>query len=198
MKLIAGLGNPGAEYAWSRHNAGWLALDSVVTRLSLGEPKLKFKGALWGPILHNGEKICLLKPYTYMNLSGLSVQEAVRYYGIENSDTLIIFDDIALPFGKLRMREKGSAGGQKGMISILGALGTLNVPRLRIGVGAPDGPIAMPDWVLGAIPKEQRRVWDKIEDAVWESINLWLAEGIQRAMSFVNGLKIECESEDKE
>ena len=191
MKLIVGLGNPGVEYAWSRHNAGWLMLDSFVSRLGLSEPQAKFKGAFWGPVLHNGEKISLLKPYTYMNLSGLSVAEAVRYQNIEPSEVLVIYDDAALPFGRVRIREKGSAGGQKGMMSILGALKTLEVPRLRIGVGEPQGPINMADWVLGRIPPGQKELWCKLEDVVWEALNIWLKYDIQKAMSTINGLRLD-------
>ena len=191
MKLIVGLGNPGVEYAWTRHNAGWLMIDTFVSRLGLSEPQAKFKGAFWGPILHNGERISLLKPYTYMNLSGLSVAEAVRYQNIEPSEVLVIYDDAALPFGRVRIREKGSAGGQKGMISILGALKTLEVPRLRIGVGEPQGPINMADWVLGRIPPGQKELWCKLEDVVWEALNIWLKYDIQKAMSTINGLRLD-------
>ena len=191
MKLIVGLGNPGVEYAWTRHNAGWLILDSFVSRLGLSEPRMKFKGAFWGPVLHNGERISLLKPYTYMNLSGLAVAEAVRYQNIEPSGILVIYDDAALPFGRVRIREKGSAGGQKGMMSILGALGTLDVPRLRIGVGEPQGSANMADWVLGRIPSCQKGLWPKLEDVAWEALNIWLKDDIQRAMSSINGLRLD-------
>jgi len=190
MKLIVGLGNPGVEYAWSRHNSGWLIIDSFVTRLGLSEPQAKFKGAYWGPILHDGEKISLLKPYTFMNLSGLSVIDAVRYQNLEPSEVLVIYDDAALPFGKVRIRDKGSAGGQKGMMSILGALQTLEVPRLRIGVGEPQGSVNMADWVLGRIPSGQKEIWHKLEDIAWEALNMWLKHDIQKAMSSINGLKI--------
>lgn len=191
MKLIVGLGNPGVEYAWTRHNAGWLILDSFVSRLGLSEPRMKFKGAFWGPVLHNGEKISLLKPYTYMNLSGSAVAEAARYQNIEPSDILVIYDDAALPFGRVRIREKGSAGGQKGMMSILGALGTLDVPRLRIGVGEPQGSANMADWVLGRIPSGQKGLWPKLEDVAWEALNIWLKDDIQKAMSSINGLRLD-------
>lgn len=191
MKLIVGLGNPGVEYAWTRHNAGWLIVDSFVSRLGLSEPQAKFKGAFWGPVLHNGEKISLLKPYTYMNLSGLSVSEAVRYQNLQPSEVLVVYDDAALPFGRMRMREKGSAGGQKGMMSILGALKTLEVPRLRIGVGEPGGAANMSDWVLGRIPKAQKEQWHKLEDTAWEALELWLKYDIQRAMSRINGLRLD-------
>lgn len=190
MKLLVGLGNPGEQYAWTRHNVGWLILDSIVARLRLGEPRMKFRGALWGPLAVDGGKIFLLKPYTYMNLSGLSVLEIVKYYNLEPEDILVMFDDAALPFGRLRMREKGSAGGQKGMISILGALGTLEVPRLRVGIGAPSAGTEMSDWVLGRISKDQKLSLHKIEDAVWDGVSLWLKEGIQKAMASVNSFRI--------
>lgn len=191
MKLIVGLGNPGVEYAWTRHNAGWLMVDSFVSKLGLSEPQAKFRGAFWGPVLHNGEKISLLKPYTYMNLSGLSVAEAVRYQNVKSSEVLVVYDDAALPFGRVRIRERGSAGGQKGMMSILGALKTLEVPRLRIGVGEPQGPIDMADWVLGRIPHGQKEIWRKLEDIAWEALNIWLKYDVQKAMSSINGLRLD-------
>lgn len=190
MKLIVGLGNPGEQYAWTRHNAGWLIIDSLVCRLRLGEPRMRFRGAFWGPVVIEGEKVCLLKPRTYMNVSGLSVLEAVKYQNLEPADLLVVYDDAALPFGRLRMREKGSAGGQKGMISILGAMQTLEVPRLRVGIGEPKNGVAMPDWVLGNLPREQRLLLGKIEDAVWEGLLLWLQKDIQRAMAYLNGFEL--------
>lgn len=193
MKLLVGLGNPGEQFAWTRHNAGWLILDSIVARLRQGEPRMKFQGAFWGPVMHEGEKLSLLKPCTFMNLSGLSVLEAVKYQNLEPEDVLVMYDDAALPFGKLRLREKGSAGGQKGMMSIIGALGTLEVPRLRVGIGSPPGGMTMSDWVLGRIPTEQRRIFEKIEDAVWECVTIWLKEGMQPAMAFINGFKPDAE-----
>ncbi len=193
MKLIVGLGNPGTEYTWTRHNAGWLIVDSLVSRLRLAEPQMKFKGAFWGSVMFEDEiKISLLKPYTFMNLSGTAVIEAVKYQNLDPSDVLVIFDDAALPFGRVRMRESGSAGGQKGMMSILGALQTLDVPRLRIGVGAPPGERPdMADWVLGRIPQSQRVQWHQLEDIAWEAVSMWLKYDIQKAMSKINGLRLE-------
>lgn len=190
MKLIVGLGNPGYEYVWTRHNAGWLIVDSFVARLALHEPQIKFRGAYWGPALCFDERVAFLEPHTYMNLSGLSVSEAVRYGNIELSDLLIISDDSALPFGRIRMRKSGSAGGQNGLKSILGALGTLDVPRLRIGTGSPEGKMEMKEWVLGKIPPKQRREWHKIEDAAWEALGLWIREGIDKAMTKANGFRL--------
>ena len=190
MKLIVGLGNPGPEYTWTRHNAGWLIIDSFVSRLSLAEPQMKFKGAFWGSVLCENSKVSFLKPYTFMNLSGLAVLEAVKYQNVELEDILVIYDDAALPFGTLRMRADGSAGGQKGMMSILGALQSLNVPRLRIGMGAPINDMDMADWVLGKIPVRDRKTWTKVEDAAWSALKLWISGGIQKAMSEINCIKL--------
>lgn len=188
MKLIVGLGNPGSEYAWTRHNAGWLILDSFIKRLNLGEPRKKYRGAFWGPERLSGESVAFLQPHTFMNLSGLAVSEAFRYHNLEPQDLLIIYDDVALPFGRMRLREKGSAGGQKGMISILESLGTQAVPRLRIGVDSPKENRDMAGWVLGNIPVSQRKCWGEIEDLAWKALTYWLENDIQKAMSYVNGL----------
>lgn len=154
---------------------------------------MKFQGAFWGPATVGNEKFYLLKPYTFMNLSGLSVLEAVKYRNIEPENILVIFDDAALPFGRLRLREKGSAGGQKGMVSILGALRTLEVPRLRVGIGAPEPGVAMPDWVLARMSKEQKSLFGEIEAAVCEGVTIWLEQGMQKAMAFVNSFRLEAE-----
>ena len=122
--------------------------------------------------------------------SGLSVGEAARYQNLEPEDILVISDDAALPFGRIRMRKSGSAGGQNGLKSIIGALGTLDVPRLRVGIGSPEGRMDLKDWVLGKIPQEQRREWHKIEDAAWEALVLWLSGDADRAMSKANGFRL--------
>ena len=191
MKLIVGLGNPGVEYAWTRHNSGWLMRDGFLSRLSLSAPQNKFRGDFWGPVLHLGERLSFLKPHTYMNLSGLSVLEAVNYQNIEPQDVLVIFDDASLPVGKLRMREKGSAGGQNGMKSIIAALNTLEIPRLRVGIGMPKNGGDMAEWVLGTIPKKQREIYDKLNDATWSAVELWIKGDVQNAMNRINGISFE-------
>ena len=175
MKLVVGLGNPGPEYLWSRHNAGWLIVDSYASMKNLGEPRMKFGGAFWSASQIEGESVAFLKPYTYMNLSGNSASEAARYYDIAAEDVLVVFDDVAMPFGTLRYRHTGSAGGHKGMISIITAFDTLDIPRLRIGVGGPPSEMAMRDWVLGRISKEQRGAWHEIESAARDALIKWLA-----------------------
>ncbi|MDR1651754.1 MAG: aminoacyl-tRNA hydrolase [Synergistaceae bacterium] len=171
---MVGLGNPGPEYAWSRHNAGWLVLDSIVAKIGLGEPRMKFGGAFWSAVSLENGSVAFLKPFTYMNLSGTAVSESSRYYGIAPADVYVISDDAAIPFGKLRFRRAGSAGGHKGLASIIGALGTLDVPRLRIGVGAPPGTADMRGWVLGRFAKEQREAWPGVDDAAWTALVKWL------------------------
>jgi PTH1 family peptidyl-tRNA hydrolase len=136
---------------------------------------MKFGGAFWPSARIEGEAVAFLKPFTYMNLSGKSVLEASRYYDVPSSDILVIFDDAALPFGRLRYRASGSAGGQKGMMSNLGGLGTLGVPRLRAGVDHPDAGIGMKDWVLGKFTRDQRESWPLVESLAWEGLMKWLS-----------------------
>ena len=179
MKLIAGLGNPGEQYAFTRHNMGWLCVDFFAANKHLGSPQEKFHGEFWKD---NG--VIFLKPLTFMNASGISVSEAVNFYKIELSDVLIIYDDLALPFGKLRMRAQGSAGGHNGLASIIGALGDLHIPRLRIGIGKAPG--SMINYVLGHLEQEEREQLPKILDRVELAVNAWLNEDIQKAMTLVN------------
>ena len=190
MKLIAGLGNPGYEYVWTRHNAGWAIVESFAAKLHLAEPQLKFRGSYWGPFMWCGQRVGLLEPLTYMNLSGLSVAEAARYQNLEPEDILVISDDVALPFGRMRMRKSGSAGGQNGLKSIIGALGTLDVPRLRIGVGSPQGETDLAAWVLGKFPQAQQKDWPFVADAAWDAAELWLTEGMDKAMTKANGFRL--------
>jgi PTH1 family peptidyl-tRNA hydrolase len=135
---------------------------------------MKFGGAVWPASPIEGESVAFLKPFTYMNLSGKSVAEAARYYDIAPSDLLIIFDDAAIPFGSLRYRSSGSAGGHKGMISVIALMGTLDIPRLRLGIGGPPTHISLKDWALGKMPKEQRDAWPDVEASAWEALSKWV------------------------
>ncbi len=179
MKLIAGLGNPGVQYAFTRHNMGWLCIDHFVQNHNLGDSQEKFHAEFW-----KKNDVIFLKPLTFMNSSGLSIIEAVNFYKIALEDILIIYDDMALPFGKLRMRMKGSAGGHNGMISIIGALGDMNFPRLRVGIGK--APSSMINYVLGHFDDNERNLLPKITDLVQESIETWLNDGIEKAMLKTN------------
>jgi len=152
MKLIVGLGNPGKQYEKTRHNAGFMVMDKLADKLGVKIDQNKFKG-LYTQTFIKGTKILLLKPQTFMNNSGASVQAIVDYFDIDIEDIIIIYDDLDLPVGKLRLREKGSAGGQNGVKSILRYMGTQELRRIRVGIGK-DTHIPTVDYVLGKVNKE--------------------------------------------
>lgn len=184
MKLIVGLGNPGAEYAQTRHNAGFMVVDRLATRHKLSGAKMKFHaGVLEGNVA--GEKCLLMQPTTYMNRSGLAVGEAVAFYKLDPSDLLIVVDDVALPTGRLRLRGEGSAGGHNGLIDIERALGTPVYPRLRIGIDAP-GRVPQKDYVLGRFKPEQVLAIDNACDRACDCIESWIKSGLEKTMSLYN------------
>ena len=167
--LIAGLGNPEAKYEGTRHNAGFAALDYLAGKWSISVSKSKFQG-LWGQGEVDGRKVCLLKPLTYMNLSGDSIAPLAAFFKIPADHVIVLCDDITQAPGKLRIRPSGSAGGHNGLKSIIARLGTDAFPRIRIGVGEkprPDYDLA--DWVLGRFPEEDAKAvsgrWPDIEAA---------------------------------
>lgn len=184
MKLIAGLGNPGKEYARTRHNSGFMAIDRLADKLGVSITVEKFEG-LTGRIMVDGQSVVLLKPQTYMNESGRSVAAAVHYYHIEPQDILILHDDMDLPVGTVRIRASGSSGGQKGMQSIIDALGTSDIARVRIGVGhsAPGEHELVPDWVLSPVPKAQAEEYDAALETAAQAARLWLRESLDVVMS---------------
>lgn len=162
MKLIVGLGNPGIEYQKTRHNAGFLLIDALCEKLNLKLDKKKCK-ALYGIHYHKGEKIIIAKPQTYMNLSGESVSSLMHFYGIGVEDLIVAHDDLDLPLGKLRLRQKGSSGGQKGMESIIRILKTSDINRFRIGISH-DRNIETVDYVLGRFSPEEQKVLSEVLD----------------------------------
>ena len=162
-------------------------MDSLVSRFSCGTAKMQFSSMAW-TTFHNGEKVLLLKPLTWMNLSGKALREAVDYFRLSWEDVLVIYDDIALPFGRLRMRKKGSAGGHKGMISVLAAAGTLEVSRLRIGVGAVPDEKGIISWVLGNFSREERAVLPDLTGRAADAASLWITLGPDEGMNRVNGM----------
>lgn len=170
MKLVVGLGNPGAEYAETRHNAGFMVLDRLSARFS-GIPRreARFKGEV-ADVRAGGERVLLLWPMTYMNLSGESVKALQTFHKIPLQDILLVSDDIDLPVGGLRYRRQGSAGGQKGLQSIIRHLATQDVARLRVGVGARPEGWDLADWVLSRFRGDEREALDgalvRAEDAV--------------------------------
>lgn len=186
MNLVVGLGNPGARYAWTRHNAGWHVLDSLRARLVAPEKTRSPEGILWGPCFASDKRVFLLKPMTFMNLSGISVKGVVSRLGMEMSDILVVYDDIALPFGRIRIRPGGSAGGHKGMLSIIDHLGSGEFPRLRIGIGSEDAVGDLADYVTTPFSTREREALPEICIRSVDSILLWLSRGVEYAMRETN------------
>lgn len=184
--ILVGLGNPGSKYESTRHNMGWLALDSLMEKENFKLSKLRFKA--WTGILEkNGNKILVMKPQTYMNLSGESVGEAARFYKIPADHVLVISDDVSLPAGKLRIRGGGSAGGHNGLKNIIQHLGTDKFPRIKVGVGSPrPGEHDMVDWVMGKPMGEDRTAVEDALDRAGNAAKALITEGIDRAMNRFN------------
>lgn len=158
MKLIIGLGNPGKDYEKTRHNAGFMVIDEVAKELNVEINQKKFK-ALIATTKYKNENVILMKPQTYMNLSGEAVGECARFYNLTMNDILVLVDDLDLPVGKIRLREKGSSGGQNGLKSIISHMGGDGFKRIRIGIGK-DQFMLTADYVLGKIPKSEKSDFD--------------------------------------
>ncbi|HEX8914281.1 MAG TPA: aminoacyl-tRNA hydrolase [Humisphaera sp.] len=198
MKLIVGLGNPGSEYARTRHNVGFDALDRFAERTGLvakaGDfdrlARTKFDGlGLDGSVTGTGgvaDKVLLLKPTTYMNLSGRSVQAAMKFFQLTPADVMVVLDDVALPCGKLRIRTGGSSGGHNGLKDIARALGTEQYPRLRIGVDPPPPRVPQRDYVLGRFTEDQRAGIEQALDRASDALLAWIGQGINAAMNKYN------------
>lgn len=187
MYIIAGLGNPGKQYEGTRHNAGFHAVDYLALVHRVKVSRLKFKG-LYGEGQLAGEKMLLVKPQTFMNLSGESLRDFVNFYKVPPENLIVLYDEAALPTGKLRIRTKGSAGGHNGIKSIIYQLGTEDFVRLRIGVGAPqyEGQ-DLADHVLGKFAKEEFPLMDDAIKRAAEAVEMIVKEGPEKAMSRFNG-----------
>lgn len=185
--LIVGLGNPGKEYERTRHNAGFRAIDILADKLGCKIDRAKFQG-LYGQVTYNGTKLFLLKPQTFMNLSGRSVLQLSAYYGIPPQRIIVMFDDISLAPGRLRIRGDGSAGGHNGIKSIIAELGSQDFPRVKIGVGAKPSPECdLADWVLsGFSAKDEKDFAFALENA-GEAALLVIEEGVSAAANKFNG-----------
>lgn len=184
--LVAGLGNPGQKYANTRHNMGFLTVDLLAEREGVKLNKVKFKSA-YNMMNLAGAKCLVMKPQTYMNLSGEAVGEAARFYKIPPERVLIIYDDVSLPVGKLRVRPAGSAGGHNGIKSIIAHLGTQDFPRIKIGTGAPGGDGDMIDWVIGVPSQKDREVLLESFRRAIEAAECIIGHGCQKAMNDFNG-----------
>lgn len=184
--LLVGLGNPGSKYESTRHNMGWLALDSLMEKEKFALNKLRFK-AWTGMLDYKGHKILVMKPQTYMNLSGESVGEAARFYKIPADHVVVISDDISLPVGKLRIRTGGSAGGHNGLKNIIQHLGTDQFPRIKVGVGAPgQAGYDVVDWVIGRPLGEDQKVLMEALDRAGDAAEVLISQGSDRAMNRFN------------
>lgn len=185
MKLIVGLGNPGPRYQNTRHNIGFMVLDELAGRWLVEKQDSRFD-ALIGHTRIQGQKILLVKPLTYMNLSGHAVQPLARYYRLEPENILIIYDDMDLAPGQLRLRERGSSGGHKGLKSVIERMGTQEISRLRIGIGR-SGEREAVDWVLGSLAagEDSARIAEAIKQAA-DAAETYVKQGIIAAMNAYN------------
>ena len=186
--IIVGLGNPGSQYDRTRHNVGFRVLDRLADSLGVKINRSRFK-ALTATAQIGGEKVLLLKPQTFMNASGLSVEPAAAFYKVPAERVLVIFDDVSLPVGKIRIRAEGSAGGHNGLKSLISALGKQTFPRIKVGVGEkphPDYDLA--DWVLGKFTaKEEKDLAPAVEHAA-EAVEYFLKQGAEKTAAKYNGL----------
>ena len=184
--LIVWLGNPGARYENTRHNVGFWAIDELSRRSDAAVRKIRFH-ALTADAVVGSQGVLLMKPTTFMNLSGQAVGEAARFFKIPPEHILILSDDVDLPLGKLRIRKSGSAGGHNGLKNIIQHLGTDQFPRLKLGVGAKPHPdFDMADWVLGQLQGEDKKVMEQAVKRAADAVECLLAEGIDRAMNKFN------------
>ena len=184
--LIAGLGNPGTKYENTRHNMGFRAVELLAEQKGVKLNKVKFKSA-YNLMEFAGARCLVMKPQTYMNLSGEAVREAAQFYKIPPDHVLVIYDDVALPVGKLRVRPTGSAGGHNGIKNIIAHLGTDQFPRIRVGVGAPEHPDhEMIDWVIGKFSPAEKKVVDEAVSRALDAVLCVIERGVNEAQNRYN------------
>lgn len=185
MKLIVGLGNPGRKYTETRHNVGYEVAAELARQFGTSKPREKFQGEVVEATI-DGQMVLLLCPHTYMNRSGQSVLAARDFYKIAHEDLLIVCDDFNLPVAKLRFRAKGSSGGQKGLQDVIRCLGSDDIPRLRIGIGAPPPQWDVADYVLSKFTRQERAEMDQGIRRAAEAVILWIGAGLQTCMNQYN------------
>jgi len=184
MKILVGLGNPGRQYVTTRHNVGFMAVDRIAYAGSVG-----FKGKFQSEFTETsigGEKVFLLKPQTYMNLSGRAVREALNWFKLGPQDIVVAYDDMDIPFGKIRLREQGSPGGHNGIKSLISELGTQNFPRLRIGISRPPQGWDPVDYVLGSFNGDEVKELPAIMEKVQQAVADIVAQSFVKAMNVHN------------
>lgn len=188
MYLIAGLGNPTKEYDKTRHNVGFSVIDVLADRYRIDISEKKHK-ALCGRGVIEGQKVLLLKPQTFMNLSGESIRAAADYYKIEPEEMIVIYDDISLDPGQLRIRLKGSAGGHNGIKNIIANLGTQDFPRIKVGVGAKPPRMDLADYVLSRFGTGEQKLMEEAFGEAAEAAVMMMTDGAERAMNHFNAKK---------
>ena len=194
--LVAGLGNPGREYCNTRHNAGFMAIDALLEIMSSKSEEKKIQGGLLRQVRCRGEIIGLVKPVTFMNLSGTTVSSFMRKKGIATGGLLLIYDDMDIPLGRIRFCMGGGAAGHKGVDSVIKELGTADFARLRIGIGKRSGSPDKADYVLSEFSENEKELFSKVIDMAAEAVKLSLYRGLQKAMNEYNG-RFLTESADK-
>lgn len=184
--LVVGLGNPDRKYLNTRHNAGFIAVDEIAASLGTAIDKKKFD-ALVADVTLAGERVLLMKPQTYMNLSGVAVEKAASFYKIPPEHVIVLFDDISLDVGRVRIRRKGSAGGHNGIRSIIDYLQSDNFPRVKIGVGERPNPnYDLADWVLSTFKEEEKKAIREVASHCREIVELMLGGNVDKAMNLYN------------
>lgn len=187
--IIVGLGNPGLQYEKTRHNAGFMALDALAAKHAIRPDRLKWR-ALTGEGEIDGHRVLLIKPQTYMNNSGQAVTEAMRFYKMPPERVIVLFDDISLPPGTIRVRRTGSDGGQKGMRDIIELSGSQDFPRIKIGIGAKPHPETdLADWVLSKFSPDEKKLLDESIVRLVDVISFMLSGDMEKAMGMVNSVR---------
>ena len=182
MYLVVGLGNPGRQYTGTRHNLGFTIIDKVSSSFLIPIEREKFK-SLWGMGQVSSKRVLLVKPQTFMNLSGNAIRRWIDYYDLSLENSLIVYDDLDLSLGKLRFAYKGGSGGHKGIESVIQMLGTLDIPRLRIGIGRPRYEEATDKFVLSSFYPDEAEIVDEVINKAALAVETWINEGITKAMN---------------
>jgi PTH1 family peptidyl-tRNA hydrolase len=190
MKLIVGLGNPGPQYEVTRHNVGFLALDLISDSLGWGSIKSRYGPNLIVTGRYRGEKLVLAKPQLYMNRSGIAVAGLAAEFGCSPEEIIILHDDVDLDLGRLRIRTQGGDGGHKGIRSIIQELGTVNFPRVRIGIGKPPTEMGTPDYVLSLFEDEELEILNKVLPVVKDAVLTLVSLGAETAMNRFNRINL--------
>lgn len=185
MYLIVGLGNPEEKYAGTRHNMGFDTINELAKKYQIELKKNKFQG-IYETAIIEGKKVMLLKPQTYMNLSGESIREVMNFFGISLSDLLVIYDDMDIEKGMIKIRKKGGPGSHNGMKSVIDQIGTNDFARIRVGIGKPEDKYQMIDYVIGKVPQEEQQLLKQGTQKATEAIITILKEGIDQAMNQYN------------